>query len=642
MLVDALLQHEVEGQVNRMVEKVRGLEIKQEVVEAAKGLAEVAKKVVEVAKGVAEVAKEVVEMAKKVIRVVKEVVETICREAVVGMAWEDFKVLLREECCPNNEMQKLETEFWCHVMVGAGHAAYTDRFHELSRREPVVGGWDGNVRNDNKRSMIGRAFDTITNPVRKEYTGTTPKCSNWNYQHPPEAPCRLCINCNRFGHIAKDCRVGPRVVNSLNARNPTTARGEYFECGGTNHYKAACPQVKPSPKTRRKPSKSSDGYRGRIGSWKQWQPGTWKIFCDGSRGSSPGPEHCDGHGSFDVIIGMDWLSWHKAEILCHEKFLGHVINGEGIHVDPNKIEAVKNWEAPRTPSEVRSFLGLAGYYRRFIENFSKIAKSLTILTQKSKMFDWGKEQELAFQTLKDKLCNAPVLSLLDRPEDFVVYCDVSCLGLGCVLMQRGKLFSDYDCEIRYHPGKANVVTDELSRKEMIKPKRGRSDDKRRSNGALYNLNRIWVPLMGEVRTLIMDEAYKSKYSVHPGADKMYVDLRDMYWWLGVKKDIAMAYVMDFGGSWDVHLPLVEFSYNNSYILKVKLAPRFVGPFEITERIDPVAYRLGLTEELNGVPGHVFSVEHQEIVKLTQTLHVPLGEISVDAKLDCGRAFVGSL
>ncbi|GKD48254.1 putative reverse transcriptase domain-containing protein, partial [Tanacetum coccineum] len=187
------------------------------------------------------------------------------------------------------------------------------------------------------------------------------------------------------------------------------------------------------------------------------------------------------HGSFDVIIGMDWLYNHKAEIVCHEKvvriplldskvlrvlgerpeekanllmsaktsdkkqedivvvrdfpillrevhFLGHVIDGDEIHVDPSKIEAVKNWKAPRTPSEINSFLGLAGYYRRFTKNFSKIAKSLTILTRKSKTFDWGKEHELTFQTLKDKLCNAHVLALPDGPEDFVVYCDSS-IGL---------------------------------------------------------------------------------------------------------------------------------------------------------------------------------------------------------------------
>ncbi|GJR61842.1 putative reverse transcriptase domain-containing protein [Tanacetum coccineum] len=143
----------------------------------------------------------------------------------------------------------------------------------------------------------------------------------------------------------------------------------------------------------------------------------------------------------------------------------------------------------------------------------------------------GEEQENAFQTLKDKLCNAPVLALLDGPEDFVVYCDASGLGLGCVLMQR-ELFSDYDCEIRYHSGKANVVADALSRNKRVKPKRRGIDKmiKLRSDGALYYLDRIWVPLKGDMRTLIMDEAHKSKYSVHPGADKMYYDLRDRYWW----------------------------------------------------------------------------------------------------------------
>nr|GEZ49100.1 hypothetical protein [Tanacetum cinerariifolium] len=104
--------------------------------------------------------------------------------------------------------------------------------------------------------------------------------------------------------------------------------------------------------------------------------------------------------------------------------------------DQLKIEVVKNWKSPRTPTKVHLFLGLAGYYCRFIENFFKISKSLTILTQKCKTFNWGEEQELAFQTLKDKLCNAPILALSNRPEDFVVYNDASRIGLVCVLMQR--------------------------------------------------------------------------------------------------------------------------------------------------------------------------------------------------------------
>ncbi|GJY07241.1 reverse transcriptase domain-containing protein [Tanacetum coccineum] len=123
------------------------------------------------------------------------------------------------------------------------------------------------------------------------------------------------------------------------------------------------------------------------------------------------------------------------------KFLGHVIDSSGIHVDPAKIEAVKNWASPTTPSEIRQFLGLAGYYRRFIKGFSKIAKPMTELTQKNQKFDWGEEQEEAFQLLKQKLCAAPILALPEGSEDFVVYCDASIKGLGAVLMQRMKVIA---------------------------------------------------------------------------------------------------------------------------------------------------------------------------------------------------------
>ncbi|GJW33032.1 putative reverse transcriptase domain-containing protein [Tanacetum coccineum] len=137
-----------------------------------------------------------------------------------------------------------------------------------------------------------------------------------------------------------------------------------------------------------------------------------------------------------------FAKFSKCEFWLQEvQFLGHVINNNRIHVDPNKIEAVKNWKAPRSPIEIRSFLGLAIYYRRFIANFSTIAKPLTSLTQKDKKFNWGAEQEEAFQTLKEKLCNAPILTLPDGPDNFVVYCDASNQGFGCVLMQRGKVIA---------------------------------------------------------------------------------------------------------------------------------------------------------------------------------------------------------
>ncbi|GJX97259.1 reverse transcriptase domain-containing protein [Tanacetum coccineum] len=234
-------------------------------------------------------------------------VQTRGRDAAIGISWENFKILMREKFCLDNEVQKLESEFWFHAMVGAGHAAYTDRFHELARLVPhlvtpeknrieryIYGlasqirgmvaatepttiqsdvlkagmlideavrtgalkkntekrrnneelSRDGKVKGDNKRSRTGRAFATTTsNPVKKEHLGTTPKCTTYNYHHQPEIPCRLCTNCNHLGHFAKDCKVGPRMVNPVNARKPTTARGACFECGGTDHYKAVFPRL---------------------------------------------------------------------------------------------------------------------------------------------------------------------------------------------------------------------------------------------------------------------------------------------------------------------------------------------------------------------------------------------------------------
>ncbi|GJU66038.1 putative reverse transcriptase domain-containing protein [Tanacetum coccineum] len=110
------------------------------------------------------------------------------------------------------------------------------------------------------------------------------------------------------------------------------------------------------------------------------------------------------------------------------QFLGHVIDCQGIHVDPAKIESIKDWASPKTPTEIRQFLGLASYYRRFIEGFSKIAKPMTKLTQKKVTFEWGDKQEAAFQTLKTKLCSAPILALPQGAENVIVYCDASHKG----------------------------------------------------------------------------------------------------------------------------------------------------------------------------------------------------------------------
>ncbi|GJS48785.1 putative reverse transcriptase domain-containing protein [Tanacetum coccineum] len=280
------------------------------------------------------------------------------------------------------------------------------------------------------------------------------------------------------------------------------------------------------------------------------------------------------------------------------QFLGHEIDRSGVHVDPAMIKAIRSWTAPMTPTEVRQFLGLAGYYRRFIEGFSLISKPMTKLTQKNKKYEWGKEEEEAFQTLKKNLCSAPILALPEGTKDFVVYCDASLKGYGVVLMQREKVIAYTSRQSKVH--EENYTTHDLesgaiceAQEEAMKGKNVKAEKlerlikpifKFRLDGTRCFRNRVWLRRYDGLRELVMHESHKSKYSIHPGSDKMYQDLKLLYWWPNMKADIAAertiqtledtlrACVIYFGSSWDRHLPLVEFSYNNSYQASIKAAP----------------------------------------------------------------------
>ncbi|GKB44371.1 putative reverse transcriptase domain-containing protein, partial [Tanacetum coccineum] len=249
-------------------------------------------------------------------------------------------------------------------------------------------------------------------------------------------------------------------------------------------------------------------------------------------------------GSFRMCIDYRELNklTNKQEHEEHLKLILELLKKEELYAkfSKAKIKAIKDWTSPKSPTEIRQFLGLVVYYQRFIKGFSKIAKPMTKLTQKKVKFEWGDKQEAAFQLLKQKLCSAPILALPEGSEDFIAYCDALKKGLGAMLMQREKvisyasrqlkiheknyttydlelgavvfslkiwrhylygtkytvftdhkslqhilnqkelnmrqrrwleLLSDYDYEIRYHPGKANVVADALSRKERDQPLR---------------------------------------------------------------------------------------------------------------------------------------------------------------------------
>nr|GEX47949.1 hypothetical protein [Tanacetum cinerariifolium] len=320
---------------------------------------------------------------------------------------EDFKSLTREEFFSSNKMQKLETKLWNHTMVRAGHAAYTDRFHELPRFVPhlvilkgkrieryvyglalqirgMVAAMDPktiqkamqiagtltdealrngsikknpekrgnrgepsknrNVRDENKRTRTGNAFVTTTNPVRRENTGTVPKCTTCNTHHLSGVPCRTCFNCNHLVHFAKDCRVVPRNVNPINARNLTVKA--YYECGSTDHVKSACLRLNlyqrlgEAIKTKSWPSMRISFISTTFIPLLGIEPSDLGFSYEIQIASGQLVEidkvikgcklEIEGHvfdinlipfesRSFDVIIGMDWLSNHKAEIICHKK-----------------------------------------------------------------------------------------------------------------------------------------------------------------------------------------------------------------------------------------------------------------------------------------------------------------------------------
>ncbi|GJU97274.1 putative reverse transcriptase domain-containing protein [Tanacetum coccineum] len=778
-------------------------------------------------------------------------------------------------------------------MVRAGHAAYTDRFHELAKLvlylvtlesrkieryifgaltdEAVRNGSikkiekrgnvgepskDKNGGDDNKRTRTGNAFTITTNPVRRENMGAWPKL---NRAQGPGGNRPNQVAANNGGHGR--------------GNQGNQARGRAFMFGAEEA------RQDPNIVTGIEPSELGSKYEIEIASGQLVE--IYKVIKGCKLEIEGHVFDIDlipfGHGSFDVIIGMDRLSNHKAEIIYHEKVVRiPLLDGKVLRVlgerpeekarllmsakasDKKQEEIVVVRDFPKSPyrlapSKLEELSGqlkelqdkgfirpssspwgapflfvkkkdgsfrMSGYHQLRVheddilktafrtcyghfeftvmpfgltnapavfigfdeqifgeilakEMYSflvmlingngihedpsktKAVKNLAKAPRTLIMSKWfGEEQDNEFQTLMDKLCNAPVLALPDGSKDFVVYCDASCLGLGCVLMQRGKviayasrqlkiheknytthdlelgavvfalkiwrhymygiksieLFSDYDCEIRYHPGKENVVADALSRKERVKPKRVRA-----MNMTLQSSikDRILA-----AQKEVVDESFKDCRKVkaeHQRPSGLLQQPEISKWkWEGIAMDFVTKFPRTSSGHYTIwvivdrftksahFLPMredykmdrlarlylnkivarhgpelvqettekisqikdrlkatrdrqksyadkrrkpLEFSVGDNVLLNVlpwkgvvrfrkkgKLAPRLVGPFEIIEKVGPVAYRLDLPEELDGVHD-TFHVSNLKKCLDDPTLQVPLDEIQVDAKLN---------
>nr|GFB21876.1 reverse transcriptase domain-containing protein [Tanacetum cinerariifolium] len=247
----------------------------------------------------------------------------------------------------------------------------------------------------------------------------------------------------------------------------------------------------------------------------------------------------------------------------------------GIHIDPAKIKSVKDWASPKAPTEIRQFLGLAGYYRRFIEGFSKIAKPMTKLTQKKVKFGWGDKQETAFKLLKQKLCSVPILALPEGSKDFIIYCDASNKRLGA--------------------GKQMSIADALSRKEREPLLRVRALDNitmdfvTKLPKSSQGYDTIWVIVDRLTKSAIFPPIRKTDpmdklariYLKEVNALGTRLDMSTTYHpetdgqserTIQTLEDMLRACAINFGKGWVNHLALVEFSYNNSYHATIKVTP----------------------------------------------------------------------
>nr|GEY40348.1 retrotransposable element Tf2 [Tanacetum cinerariifolium] len=475
---------------------------------------------------------------------------------------------------------------------------YAERQNENKRKADDTS--RNNQQQPHKKQNVAKAY-TVGPGERKVYTGDLPLCTKYNYHHTRQCAPK-CEKCKRDASPDSNIITGTFLLNNHYAKI-------LFDTGADRSFVSttlsASIDITPTTLENHYDVELADGKNIGVNT----------IVCGYTLNFMNHPFNINlmpvPLGSFDVIIGMDWLTKYHGVIIYDEKIV-HLpgipptrqvefqielvpgvapVAGVPYRLAPSemkelakqlqelsdkgfirpssstwgapvlfvkkkdrsfhleKIELIKDWASPKSPTEIRQFLGLAGYYKRFIEGFSKIAKSMTKLTQKNVKFDWGEKEVATFQLIKLKLCSAPILALPKGSENFIVYCDASHKVLGAMLMQNKRVIAYASRKLKIH--KKNYTTHDLELRAVVFALKmlryylygTRKDPPKeklepRADGTLCLNNRSWVPCFCDLRTLIMNDSHKSKYSIHPGSDKIYQDLKQLYWWPNMKANIA--------------------------------------------------------------------------------------------------------